>query len=345
MQGGELYDIYDAAALHTLASTGDTTDRTAEVQTLLDTYGYAKLGEGEFYLSGQLKIRNGATLDGCGKATVIKQTSDTEVTAMIWLQSEGTIRNVCLQGEWTSAPTAETFPDKWRIAITIQGGTNNAIIDGCWFRGWTSRAVYAINNGTATRSFLMSNCDVCWCNIGLHLEETEYACISNCVFRSNKIGVDNKGGNNKFSACGFDINVEGFRLTSGYNNGHGSAVGCTFNHNTSRAVSVSNMEIGFVFSACQFHDGCIANNSGKGLLFSGCQFGKLMKYYNYTASPTMFVGCIFSQTPQTEATEFLDEYNGLRFVNCINYLTGEAVDNTEDTNISASVDGDNLILS
>lgn len=311
-----------------LVSTGDTTDRLAEIQALLDNNGYAKLGKGEFYLSGQLRIRNGATLDGCGMATVIKQTPDSTQSSMIWLQSMGTIRNVCLQGEWTSSPTADTTYNAYRIGIVISGGTNNAIIDGCWIWGWTAHGVFASGNSTATRSFLMSNCDVCYCGTGLYLEKTEYACVTNCAFRNNKYGVENKGGNNKFSACGFDMNIEGFRLMDGYNDGHGSVIGSTFNHNSVRAVRVSGVEIGFVFSGCQFHDGCINNNSGKGLVFSGCQFGNYMKYYNYTTSPTLFIGCTFSQTPQTESEEYLDAYNGLRFVNCINYLKDETIDNT-----------------
>lgn len=307
-------------------STGDTTDRLAEFQAILDEKGYLKLGKGEFYLSGQLRIKNGATLEGCGAATVIKQTPDSEQSSMIWLQSEGTIKNVCLQGEWTSAPTADTTYNAYRCGIVITGGTNNAIIDSCWIRGWTAQGVGAVTNGTATRSFIMSNCDVCWCGIGLQLKESEYACVTNCVFRNNKYGVENCGGNNKFVGCGFDMNIEGFRLMDGYNDGHGSAVGCTFNHNTTRAVRVSGVEFGYVFSGCQFHYGCINNNTGKGLLFSGCQFGNDMKYYNYTTNPTMFIGCTFSESPKTDSAEWLDAYNGFRFVNCINFTTGETVE-------------------
>ena len=310
-----------------LESTGDTTDRLAEIQAVLDERGYAKLGKGEFYLSGQLQIRNGATLDGCGKATVIKQTPDSTQSSMIWLKSEGTIRNVCLQGEWTTTPTADTTYEAYRTGLVIAYGTNNAIIDGCWIWGWTAQGISAFQNGTATRSFLMSNCDVAYCGIGLQLSETEYAKITNCSFRNNKYGVENKGGNNKFVGCGFDMNIEGFRLMDGYNDGHGSAVGCTFNHNTTRAVRVSGVEFGYVFSGCQFHDGCINNNTGKGLVFSGCQFGNSMKYYNYTANPTLFIGCTFSQTPQTESAEYLDGYNGLKFINCLNFYKGEYIHN------------------
>lgn len=321
----EMAELIGDIENNNLASTGDTTDRLAEIQARLDEKGYVKLGKGEFYLSGQLKISNGATLDGCGAATVIKQTPDTTQSSMIWLQSEGTIKNVCLQGEWTSAPTADTTYNNYRIGLVIAYGTNNAIIDGCFIRGWTAQGIYAFQNGTATRSFLMSNCDVCWCGVGLELSETEYACVTNCVFRNNKYGVENKGGNNKFVGCGFDKNIEGFRLMDGYNDGHGSAVCCTFNHNSVRAVRVSGVEFGYVFSGCQFHDGCINNNNGKGIVFSGCQFGNDMKYYNYTTNPTYFTDCIFAKSPKTESAEYLDGYGGLKFVNCHNYQTGEII--------------------
>lgn len=315
-----LKDVY-------LASTGDTTDRLAEIQTLLDTNGYVKLGKGEFYLSGQLKIGNGATLDGCGKATVIKQTPDSTQPSMVWLKSEGTIRNVCLQGEWTTTPTNETEKSSTRIGIVITNGTNNAIIDGCWIWGWTGQGILASNNSTATRSFLMSNCDICFNNIGLKTVESEYACITNCSFRNNITGVLNNGGNNKFVSCGFDMNYDGFVINEGYNNGHGSCNGCTFNHNTHYAVNMAYTELGFVFSGCNFAEGTIRNTKSKGIMFSGCRFGNWLKYNNYTTNPTLFSGCIFSHSPKTESAEWLDSYGGYKFTGCYNYNTGESVDN------------------
>lgn len=328
----ELADVKDDIAklghsIEVVESTGDTTDRLAEIQALLDNNGYAKLGKGEFYLSGQLRIRNGATLDGCGKATVIKQTPDSTQSSMIWLQSEGTIRNVCLQGEWTAKPTNETAYTSRRIGIVITGGTNNAIIDGCWFIGWTGQAILASTNSAATRSFLMSNCDVRWNNVGLKTAESEYACIANCTFRENITGVLNNGGNNKFVCCGFDSNYDGFVINEGYNNGHGSCNGCTFNHNTHYAVNMAYTELGFVFSGCNFAEGTIRNTKSKGIMFSGCRFGNWLKYNNYTENVTLFSGCIFSHSPQTESSEWLDAYGGYKFTGCFNYNTGESVDN------------------
>lgn len=310
-----------------LTSTGDTTDRLAEIQALLDSNGYVKLGMGEFYLSGQLRIGNGATLDGYGKATVIKQTPDSTQPSMIWLKSEGTIRNVCLQGEWTDTPTPETAKSSSRIGIVISGGTNNAIIDGCWICGWTGQGVLASTNSMATRSFLMSNCDVRWNNVGLKTEESEYACITGCTFRNNITGVLNNGGNNKFVSCGIDSNYDGFVINHATNNGHGSCNGCTLNHNTHYAVNMAYTEFGFVFSGCNFAEGTIRNTQSKGIMFSGCRFGNWLKYNNYTANATLFSGCIFSHSPQTESDEWLDSYNGYKFINCFNYNTGESVDN------------------
>lgn len=314
-----LKDVY-------LASTGDTTDRLAEIQELLDNNGYVQLGKGEFYLSGQLQIKNGATLDGCGKATVIKQTPDSTQPSMIYLASEGTIRNVCVQGEWTDTPTNETPKTSIRIGIVITNGTNNAIIDGCWIRGWTGQGILATNNSTATRSFLMSNCDVSWNNIGLKTEASEYACVTNCTFRNNITGILNNGGNNKFTSCGIDSNYDGFVINEGYNNGHGSCVGCTFNHNTHYAVNMAYTESGFIFSGCNFAEGTIRNTKSKGILFTGCRFGNWLKYNNYTTNVTMFTGCVFSHSPRTESDEWLDVYGGYKFVGCINYNTGETVE-------------------
>lgn len=310
-----------------LESTGDTTDRLAEMQAILDEHKYLKLGAGDFYLSGQLRIGKGAVLEGCGASTKIMQTPDSTQPSMIWLKSEGTIRSVCVQGAWTSEAEVTTTPASYRIGIVMAYGTHNAIIDSCYIRGWTYYGVSAQENGTATYSFIASNCDFCCNNVGMTLTTTEYACINHCVFHDNRIGVINNAGNNKFTACGFDSNVYGFYISDGYNNGHGNAVGCTFNHNE-QAVHIENNEVGFVFSGCQFHFGDIYIYSGaKGTLFANCQFGNQMSYINYSANTTMFEGCIFSLSPKTDSVAYIDSHESFRFVDCINYNTGESVDN------------------
>ena len=324
-----------------LKSTGDTTDRFTEIQELLNQYKYLKLGEGDFYISGQLRIADGAVLEGCGAATRIMQTPDSTATSMIWLQSEGTLKNVCVQGEWTAQPKKIDTPyEKYRTGVVISGGTKNAIISGCFIRGWTACGVAGVKNSMATRSFIMSDCDCSFNNTGLKLEETEYACVSHCVFRNNIYGVENMAGNNKFSVCGFDQNIYGFVISKGVNNGHGSAVGCTFNHNEEeetgkgRAVSVTDTESGFVFSACQFHFGSIMIGVGvQGIMFNGCQFGNSVDYQNYSEKPTVFTGCLFSRHPYISdggygSATFWDPPGKFRFIDCIDYVKDEPIDNT-----------------
>lgn len=325
-----------AAALENFSlvlSTGDKTDRWAELQEILNSSKYLELGAGDFYISKQLQIGNGAILTGCGAATRIMQTPDSTQPSMIWLKSEGTIKNVCLQGEWTEKPTEDTPYTARRIGIVTSQGTHNAMISNCFIRGWTGQGILCDDNYMSTFSILISDCDICMNNIGLRiLEKNEYACVSHCVFHNNIYAVQNNGGNNKFTACGFDSNIYGFVIADGYNNGHGAAVGCTFNHNSKYAIRIDDNEIGYVFSSCNFAEGIIRiGETTRGTLFAGCRFGNWMSYRNYAKTPTMFSGCIFSHSPQTESTEYLDEYGGFKFVGCINYNTGKSVDNVTET--------------
>jgi hypothetical protein len=310
-----------------LESTHDTTDRTAEMQSLLNEHKCLQLGAGEFYLAGQLVIGGGEILEGCGAATKIMQTPDSTQTFMIRLQSEGTIRSVCLQGAWTSKADVTTTPTSYRTGIYVPQEIDNAIIDGCFIHGWTSFGILVSDSSAATQAVIISNCDFCWNYTGMQLQKFEDTCVNHCVFRDNNYGVVNNGGNNKFTACGFDSNIVGLYINELNNNGHGTAVGCTFNHNE-KAVYIEDNETGFVFSGCQLHYGAIKIlATAKGTMFVGCQFGNQVGYYNYTSNPTLFVGCNFSKTPQTESEAYIDNYGGLRFIACFNYQTGESVDN------------------
>ena len=307
-----------------ILSTNDTTNRTKELQEILDT-GYLKLGPGEFYVD-QLTIPVGGMLEGCGASTRLIHTKTTPY--LVHLNSEGTIKNIALLGEWTGRPDYENEPRTCeQTGIFISGVTNNAIIDCCFIRGFTKYGIWLDNTTVACRSVLMSNCEVSWCDVGLYADKSEYMCVSSCTFRSNRIGVRNYGGNNKFSACGFDTNHEGFEVGGDYNNGHGSASACTFNHNTQRALRLTEVIVGYVFSGCQFHDGMIEiTEKTQGILFSGCQFGNWLKFRNYSTRFTVFSGCIFSRAPKTDSDEFIDPNETLRFIDCINFLKGADIE-------------------
>lgn len=311
-----------------LMPTGDDTDRTDEINRMLTYFGYVKLAPGEFHVK-QLKVPVGGILEGCGAKTKIVRHAESTLATTVLVNSTGTLRGVSVIGPETEHPGEEHAIGN-HIGVCVTGVTENAIIEDCFIRGFNYAGIFIQNTTTAVRSVMVSNCDVKLCHCGIKLNaESEYAVISNCVFRDNYIGVYNLGGNNKFANCGVDSNVWGFVIdgnseNSG-NNGHGSAVGCSFNHNTSRAISLINVDWGYVFAGCQCHFGTVNIISGtQGILFSGCNFGNQVSIRNNDEKPVFFNGCTFYKDPLSD-TDYVDLNNMNKFINCYNFTNGNMI--------------------
>ena len=306
-----------------LTSTNDSTDRANEINRLLAVNGHVKLGVGVFYASA-IVVPKGATLEGCGNLTQLIH--DKESYTLIFASSESTIKNLRLIGSYESQPEQGAFLDMNEIGIYAgDGSTENLIIENCFISGFSWAGIMVKDTGTPVRSVLISNCDVKYCRIGLSIDNSEYACVTNCVFRDNFIGVQNYGGNNKFSCCGFDSNGWGFIVGGTNNNGHGSAVGCSFNHNDVNAIYMEKVYFGYIFSGCQVHDGCIRiDDKSKGTLFNGCNFGNKVILSKSGTHPAYCVGSTFSTDPKENA-EYQNTDNSLRFINCFNFNTGEII--------------------
>lgn len=277
-----------------LPATGDTTDRTGEINALLAHYKALKLGEGDFYV-GNIVLPEGAILKGSGKNTrLIKISSDTTI-ATVTAASKSTIKDLTIKGTWDSQPTADTPVDQNRIGIAVEGVVEPVTIQNCFITGFTYTGINVKNTGTSCKSVLIDNCEITFCRTGINLQNSEYACVSNTICRDNYIGCNNAGGNNKFACCGFDSNGWGFVVADATNDGHGSCVACSFNHNVDRAISAQGIDYGFIFSGCQIHYGTITiNATSKAIFFVGCEIGSTVVLWQQNASyPVFFNSCLF----------------------------------------------------
>lgn len=83
----------------------------------------------------------------------------------------------------------------------------------------------------------MNVCNVhiqdCYAGINLPIR-SEYHKFTNVSSVFCYYGCINNGGNNIFVNCSFSQNIIGFLINNennqAWNNGHGSVIGCTFNH-------------------------------------------------------------------------------------------------------------------
>jgi hypothetical protein len=147
-------------------------------------------------------------------------------------------------------------------------------------------------------------CTAAHCAIGIHLDtRAEYLSViafgATRCFQGARVDV----GNNIFTGCHFDENVTGFELVDGTNSGHGSAVGCSFNHNTVTSIKATSITSGFAFVGCQVFDGVILLTSCAG--FDGCNFGEPLVLRFDGGSRNSF-----SDTFYTGAVTTAHNYNG-----------------------------------
>lgn len=240
-----------------LDSTGDTTDRTAEIQQMLNS-GDCALGPGVFYTSG-VTLPDGATLTGCGRATQLILAGSGSGNC-VTMGKLCTVKNLEISGSVSDITVPETVGNRNGIYCGGTGGSSDAwkgVIDGCYIHGFTGCGInlYRIGQGSAG-GVSVSNCYCYNCCVGLLVgERSEFCHISNSTMSNNYYGCQNNGGNNWFSCCSFTKNSYGFVMgdtagTDYQNNSHGGASVCTFPHNSERAIYMNNMRSGFAFTGC-----------------------------------------------------------------------------------------------
>ena len=257
--------------------TGDTTDRKAEIESKLSTYGYCEFREGDYYLSAPVRLYDGQSIFGIGKKSVIHKTSDSVTPGMFYATGTShniTIRDLKFKGVNNTNPGAA--PATGEYAIMFEDHAGAVTIDNCEFHGLYNCGILRTSGYSVTNDFAMqiTNCLFRACGTGMKLDEYgEFVMTDNSSFIGNYVGARVQGGNNKFINCGFDANTTGFYLYDtavGTNDGHGSAVGCSFNHNTGNSIKADYVDYGFTFSACNVFDGDILLSNSQGIVFDGC---------------------------------------------------------------------------
>ena len=267
----------DAKTGAILLPTGTTADRRAEIVDKLNTYGYCEFVAGDYYISAAIDLSDGHTIKGCGKESVLRKTTSGTTDAFFNIINNAknvTIKDLALYGANTVKPSTQNTGNG-EMGVYIEEQSERTTIENCLFSGFTRAGIFCANGYSLLTSINVTNCNFIYCNYGIRFDEFgEFANITNCNFINNYYGTIVIGGNNKFANCGFDSNVVGFVLydSSGVptNDGHGSAVGCTFNHNSSRSIEITNIDNGYLFSGCNIFFGDILVSNSKGIQFDNC---------------------------------------------------------------------------
>lgn len=297
-----------------IVTKGDTTDRTDEIQTILNSKGVCYLGAGEFYVTG-IDMPANAMLEGRGEGTVIKLLNSVTEGYTIKLSAGCKLSNIKFMGG-DAIPTninGVNVDLGSRHCLEMVGALEQpCIVNNCSFFNYDGSALYAKNNGGITRGYIiMSDCFIKNCMVGLNLAlVSEYNKFSNIIMNGCNIACINNGGNNVFTGCTFQ-GVVGFYIDgSQSNSGHGTCNGCTFNHINQQnqpstlgggdAIKIENLTNGFIFDSCQLWYGWINVSNARGIMVSNSQIGDGRQNPHVTQTgnyPLFLNGCIFHQLP------------------------------------------------
>lgn len=316
----------------TLAPSGNNADMAQPIQQALRSNGECRLLPGDYYVSG-IEMPENTKLYGAGNKTRVILLDSVTDGAAIKCDGGNAISDMMIVGGMTARPTTGEFNTN-RCGISVYEAAAPVKISRVSVEGFSGAGVHVYNTGYyLLNSVILSDSVFRFNRAGVELGRyAEYATITGCSVISNYFGVMNNGGNNKFAACGFDGNVYGFYaenyLVNGEyihpNNGHGSATGCTFNHNAEEAVHVKGIAYGFSFTGCQFFDGVVYLYESCAIMFYGCQFGAIPFVMKY-AGTHHIADCVFSGMPTFEITPYANSTREVvKIRDCYN-LFGENV--------------------
>lgn len=311
-----------------LASTGDTTDRTGAIQTLLNNTKICHLGPGDFYVTG-VEVPNFGMLIGSGNNTRIILASSISDGYAVKLKNYGCVKDVRIVGSTTDI-TPSSVGDRQGILFE---GTADAESDpvtyfhssviNCYITDFTGGGITCYNTGLAPGSNLeVSDCVILRCGVGINIAYfSEFHRVSNVCCQNCLYGLIDNGGNNNFVNCDFSGNGTGILIDNSTNqsrnNGHGSFVGCTVNHsgnNEGTAIQILGLQNGEIFDSMQIFYGAIDIDSSNAVRFIGANIGSSVPIEVTNSTVITFDHCNFkdaSSSPLTQSNNTV-----LKFTEC-----------------------------
>ena len=283
---------YDVTAVPTittdtnnyLSATGDNTDVTNDIISLLETTGVCHLGPGDFYVSG-VDMPDDSMLYGCGPTTrVILLGNNTDTGYAIQINNRCSVKDMSILGNTTDisyANVSKNIVERHGILFEALYSVDSSFkersnIENVWIKNFTGGGITCYNTGYGTASCInVVNAYIYQCNAGVYIPFfSEFHRFTNVHAHNCYYGAVNNGGNCSFVNCGFSANRIGMLMDNSTgqstNNSHGTVSECIFDHadgNTGLGIKIDGMRNGEIFSNCQlFYAGISVNNS------SGIQF-------------------------------------------------------------------------
>ena len=277
-------EIIVEASDFVLPSTGDDTDRSADIMNRLNTSKYCFLGPGKFMINNTINMPEGSALLGMGNGTVLQLADNSTDNIAVNVGTLCTVTNMTILGYSSDLPY-QSFTQGSRKGVALLGdyvdfehGTyshNFAKLDNLTIKNFDHSGIWAFKNDGAA-SFLASNIDIQRCHTGINIEHfSEFHSFSNTRCRWCNIALVMQGGNNLFSNCHFDVNLVGIKIDNSddsvVNGDHSSFSNCSICHsdnNNGYAIYFDHSVYGICFSNCQIWYGKIYLNRCTGIKFN-----------------------------------------------------------------------------
>ncbi len=301
-----------------LESTGDTRDRSREIEEILAQKGCCILGIGVFFVSG-VSMPAKSTLMGFGEGSVLVLAPEIEEGYAVKMGTCCRVENLTIAGstEDMGRPAAVGT----RHGLGFVGDCDpKTRLPQIKYGIASNLHIYSFSGGGVTCNATGFSCDsslvatglrIHSCGVGINIPFfSEYHKFTGALCTRNIYGCINNGGNNVFTACSFDGNKTGFLMDNrdkkACNNTHGTAVACTFNHSDSNkgiGIQVLGASHGYVFSACQLFFSRIEVEDSLGVQFVDFNCGKDEKITVRGGGMVRFSGCSFSKPPLVTVEE------------------------------------------
>lgn len=310
-----------------LASTNNNADRTSDIIAMLEQTGTCRLGPGDFFVHN-LHMPSFSTIVGSGHKTRVYLMPGIEDGYVIRLNEFCAVKDLCIIHPNDTTPSGNignthgiVYQGTYNTDNSSDQGGKYMQLSNLYIEGFDGGGITCYNTGYSTSSsILANNIHIRNCNVGINISYwSEYHKFTNVDCNACYYGCINNGGNNMFVNCGFNSNKVGFVIDNSLgdktNNAHGSAIGCTFNHqdgNNGYAIKVINSTPGYIFEGCQIFYGKTLIENSEGIVFIGCNFGSNEGIEINSGKTVLYNGCVFGTNPNITKTN--NSYT--RFANC-----------------------------
>ena len=318
-----------------LAPTGDSTNVTNSIISLLTSTGVCRLGKGTYYVKNLVMPEN-TSIIGAGTGTIIRLIDGDSDCFAIRPTSQCIVKDLAIIGSSSAVTIQESIRKRdgirWYGTYSHdQQAPDRCILENLYVSKFTGSGIRLYDTGYATTTVLHgSNLFIYNCDAGLNLEYwTEFNKFLNVRANNCYFGCINNGGNNIFTNCDFSSNKVGMLMDNSQgqspNNSHGSCVGCVFNHTDSNAgigIKILNCANGFIFTGCQIFFSQIYIENSVGIIISDTNFG--YSNCNITVNGGKLV--LFANNGmQGKPPISITGNNSVHFVNCYNRNTGAII--------------------